>query len=468
MTTDHELRRVEVFADLEEDQIAWLAEHARYRDLEPGAIVFREGDPATILFAIIEGEIRARVEDGPPDDRVIVRGAGKVTGMLPHSRLTQSPLTGRAAIPTRVAAFSTDLFPEMLDRIPVLKARLASVMVDRSREYTRHDDQRARLLSLGKLSAGLAHELNNPAAAIQRRTDELARRLQTLSDVARSLLERQVEADRLVPLLTLATIDRAAAGGGLEPLERSEAEDALIAWLEHRSVADAWLVAETLVAAGVTEPHLDEATRALPEAVVPPALQWIEADLAARRLLEDVGEATRRITELIGSIKAYSNMDRAPTKSAIDVHEGIRSTLAMLTHELRSKEIGVKTDLDPLLPRVRANPGELNQVWMNLIDNAVDVLPPGGEILVTTLHSAGEAIVQVIDNGPGMPPEVQRRVFEPFFTTKEVGRGTGLGLDIVYRIVQDHEGSVRVESAPGRTCFEVRLPASSEPPPKTA
>jgi signal transduction histidine kinase len=278
-----------------------------------------------------------------------------------------------------------------------------------------------------------------------------------------------VEPDRLAPLLTLATIDPAATGGGLDPLERSEAEDALTAWLEHRSVHDAWLAAETLVSAGVTEPNLDEAIRALPEAMVPPALRWLEADLAARRLLDEVAEATRRITELIGSVKAYSNMDRAPTKSAIDVHEGIRSTLAMLAHELRSKEIGVKTDLDPLLPRVRGNPGDLNQVWMNLIDNAVDVLPPGGVILVATSHSDGEAIVQVVDNGPGMPPEVQRRAFEPFFTTKEVGEGTGLGLDIVQRIVRDHEGSVHVESAPGRTCFEIRLPASpSEPVSKPA
>ncbi len=469
MTAEHELRRVEVFADLEEDHIAWLAEHAHYLDLEPGEILFREGDPATVLFAIIEGEIRARREEGPSDDRVIVRTAGNVTGMLPHSRLTQSPFTGRATIFTRVATLSTDLFPEMLRRIPCLQARLAAVMVDRSREYTRRDDQREKLLSLGKLSAGLAHELNNPAAAIQRRADELAHRLQTLSDVARSLLERQVEHDRLVPLLTLATIDRAAAGGGLDPLDRSEAEDALTAWLEHRSVPDAWLTAETLVSAGVTEPRLDEATRTLPEAMVPLALQWLEADLASRRLLDDVAEATRRITELIGSVKAYSNMDRAPTKSAIDVHEGIRSTLAMLAHELRIKEIGLKTELDPLLPRVRGNPGELNQVWMNLIDNAIDVLPPGGEILVATSRSADEAIVQVVDNGPGMPPEVQRRAFEPFFTTKAVGDGAGLGLDIVHRIVRDHEGSVHIESAPGRTCFEVRLPASpSEPVSKPA
>ncbi len=460
MSTGQDLRRVEIFADLEDDAIGWLVEHARILDLEPGEILFREGDPPTDMVAVIEGEIRARREEGSPDDRVVVRKAGKITGMLPNSRLAVSPMTGRATVATRVAAFSTDLFPEMLRRIPVLQARLAGVMVDRSREYTRHDDQREKLMSLGKLSAGLAHELNNPAGAIQRRSDELARRLQALSDVARALLERQVEPERLVPLFTLAPSGGDADAGDLDALDRSEAEDALAAWLEQRSVPDAWLAAETLVSAGVTVPRLDEATRALPEAVVPAALRWLEADLASRRLLHEVADATRRITELIASVKAYSNMDRASTKREIDVHEGLRSTLAMLAHELRSKEIAVRTELDPSLPTVLGNPGELNQVWMNLIDNAVDVLPTGGEIIVRTSRAAGDVIVQVVDDGPGVPPEVQRHMFEPFFTTKDVGEGTGLGLDIVRRIVQDHHGAVHVESAPGRTCVEVRLPAS--------
>ena len=382
MSAGQDLRRVEIFADLDEDQIAWLAERATFLDLEPGETLFREGDPATLLFAIVEGEIRARREEGPGDDHVIVRTAGKVTGMLPNSRLTQSPLTGRATVPTRVATFSTALFPEMLERIPVLRARLASVMVDRSREYTRRDDQRERLLSLGKLSAGLAHELNNPAAAIQRRTDELASRFRTLSEVARSLLEHQLEGDRLWPLAALAEPDRAAGGSDLDPLESTEAEEALTAWLERRGVPDAWLAAETFLSAGVTEASLEEATRLLPEGTVPSALRWLEADLASRRLLDDVAEATRRITGLIATVKAYSNMDRAPTKGATDVREGIRSTLAMLAHELRSKQIAVRTDLEAPGPAVLGNPGELNQVWMNLLDNAADAVATGGEIVV--------------------------------------------------------------------------------------
>ncbi len=464
MSAGQELRRVEIFADLEGYQIAWLAEHARFLDLEPGEALIHEGDPPAELFAVIEGELRMRLEEGTAGDRVIVRAAGKVTGMLPHSRLTASPGTLRATVPTRVAAFPTELFPEMLRTIPVLQARLAAVMVDRSREYTRHDDQREKLMSLGKLSAGLAHELNNPAAAVQRRTDDLAGRLATFNDVARTLLEQLVAPDRLEPLRALATSDRLGAGDVLDPLERSEAEEALTAWLEHRSVPDAWLAAETFVAAGVTAPDLDGATRALPSTLVPIALRWLEADLASRHLLHDITEATRRITGLIASIKAFSDMDRAPTRSAIDVHEGIRSTIAMLAHELRSKHIGVKTEFDPALSKVRGNAGELNQVWMNLVDNAVDALPAGGEIVIRTSRAGDRAVVQVIDDGPGMPPDVQRRIFEPFFTTKDVGAGTGLGLDIVRRIVQDHDGAVHVESAPGRTCFEVRLPTAAPKP----
>ncbi len=461
MTAEHELRRVSVFADLDDEAIDWLERVARFATVEPGEALFSEGDLPTEMIAVLDGELRMRREQGPPDDRVVVRARGTLTGMLPHSRLKTSPVTARALIRSRVAGFSTDLFPEMLRRVPELQARLASVMVDRSREFTRHDDQREKLMSLGKLSAGLAHELNNPAAAIQRQGDELARRVRTLSDVARALLERAAAPASFAPIAALAGSSREPPAADVDPIARSEEEEALTSWLEARGLADAWLAAETLVSAGVSERQLDEATDALPDALIPSALRWLEADLASRRLLDDVADATRRITELIASVKAYSNMDRAPTKTEIDVHEGIRSTLAMLAHRLRSGGVSVRTALDPALPPVRANPGELNQVWTNLIDNAVDAAGPGGEIEIRTSHTGSDVVVEVIDDGPGMAPEVQRRIFEPFFTTKEVGEGTGLGLDIVSRIVRDHDGEVHVESVAGRTRFEVRLPAAN-------
>lgn len=460
MNDPHGLRAVGAFADLDDDEIRWLAEHARIVSLDAGEALFHEGEEVHELVAVLEGELRLRREKGPPDDRWIVRPTGMIAGALPNSRLVESPVTARALVPTRIAGIAADRFPEMLDRIPVLHARLAAVMLDRSREFTRHEEQRERLVSLGKLSAGLAHELNNPAAAIQRRVEELSHRFRDLSDLAAAGLRDGVTAAQVASLRALAPSSAAADVAAMDAIERSDAQDSLRAWLEARGLPDAWLAAETLVTAGLTVDTIEERTRDLPVDGLRGTVQWLEADLAARRLLDDIAEASRRIVDLISAVKAYSNLDRAPTRSPIDANEGVRSTLAMLTHKVRSKGIVLETALDPDLPRVDANPGELNQVWTNLIDNAIDAVPSGGTITVGTASSDDGVTVTIVDDGPGIPPEVQGHVFEPFFTTKDVGAGTGLGLDIVRRIVRAHGGEVRVESVPGRTCFEVRLAAS--------
>ena len=409
-------------------------EHGSDVALEPGEVLLHEGDPADVLIALLDGEVRMRREKGTPDGRVIVRTAGMVTGMLPFSRLTHSPVTARATIRTRAACFPADLFPEMLRRIPVLQPRLAAAMVDRSREFTRHDEQRERLISLGKLSAGLAHELNNPAAAIQRRVDELAQRLHGLSAMARTGLERDATPAQLGPLRGLDESTAGAAPPVPGALERSDAEERVTAWLEEHELAGAVAGRRDLRLRRDLSPGPGgdlEATLGLPAGVLRPALRWLEADLASRRLVEAIAEASRRIVELIAAVKSYSNMDRGPSKRETDVHEGIQSTLAMLAHKLRSKNIVVQTEFDPALPRVNANPGELNQVWTNLIDNAIDAVPAAGELVIRTSGSDDAAVVQVIDNGAGIPPALLGRVFEPFFTTKDVGEGTGLGLDIV-------------------------------------
>ncbi len=457
MSAADDLRRIDAFVDLDDDQIDWLAGRARWVTVEAGEALFREGDAAAEMVAIVEGELRAQRETGPPDGRVVVRRAGAITGMLPSSRLTHSPMTVRASVRTRVACFSTGLFPEMLERIPVLRELLASIMVDRSREYTRHDEQRAKLISLGKLSAGLAHELNNPAAAIQRTAGQLERRLRDLSALARALLEPAATSAGLERLAGLAEAGGAAPA---DPVARADAVDAMAGWLDAQGVPDAWLAAETLVAAGVTQGELERVTREVPGAAIAPALRWLETDLDAQHLLATISEAARRVSELIQAIKSYSNMDRAPDQGAIDIHDGLRSTLAMLAPRLRQQEVAIKAEFDSSIPPIAGNPGELNQVWTNLLENALDAAPTGGEIVVRTRGDERYAVVQVIDNGAGIPAELQHRIFEPFFTTKDVGQGTGLGLDIVRRIVHAHRAEINVESTPGRTCVEVRLPAS--------
>jgi len=462
MNDPHGLRNVEIFADLSDDQIAWLSEHAEIITLDAGEALFHEGDVPGSLYGVIEGELRLRREQGPPDDRWIVRPAGKVTGALPHSRMKFSPVTARALVPTRIASIAKEVVPQMLDRIPVLHGRLPTVMVDRSREFTRHEERRERLVSLGKLSAGLAHELNNPASAIQRRVDELSRRLLDLSDLVAAGFGSDALRDRLAALRDAASTAPAQATSALDVLQRSDAQDALATSLTDLGLPDAWLTAETLVSVGVTVDALEEALRSLPRDAWPAAVRWIAADLASRRLLTDVAEATRRMVDLISAVKSYSNQDRAPTKSPTDVNEGVRSTIAMLAHKIRSGGVQVEMELLPDLPPVNANPGELNQVWTNLIDNAIDALPPGGSVTVRTSRSPDGVCVRISDDGPGIPADVQAHVFEPFFTTKGVGEGAGLGLDIVRRIVRGHEGDVHLETGPDGTAFEVRLPGIAQ------
>ena len=460
------LRGVEAFSDLSDADLRWLSAVARPIELQTGDALAEEGQAIDDLFVILEGEIHLIRESGPPDDRWIVRGPGQIAGNLPLSRMVRSPVALRALVPSRVAAFSSERVAEMLDRIPVMHARLAAVMLDRSREFARLDEQSERLQSLGKLSAGLAHELNNPASALLRRLDELSDHLGALSELAVHGLGHDVGADRLPSLGQLAKASRATTAEHpdvLDPLERSDAQESLRVWLEARGVANAWLAAETLASEGVTVDSLEEAIGEVPDAGARMAARWLTADLAARRVLDDMTETTERIVDLIAAVKGYSNQDRAPAKEPIDLNQGLRSTLTMLAHKLRHKGLAQDVELAPSLPRVHGNAGDLNQVWTNLIDNAIDASPVGATLTVRSAPGVDGVRVRICDAGPGIPSDVRPHIFEPFFTTKGVGEGSGIGLDIVHRIVHAHGGEIRVESEPGRTCFEVRLPASPTP-----
>jgi signal transduction histidine kinase len=460
MIDPQELRIVRVFADLADDDLRWLVDHAELRIFEPDELLFDEGDVVDSMVALLEGKILVRKEQGQDAGNVVVQRAGDISAKLPHSRMGRSQHTVRALARTRAAFVHESAFPAMLERIPQLQLRLASAMVDRSRDFTRQDEQREKLMSLGKLAAGLAHELNNPAAAIQQRAQAHARRLDALSALALRALEPTTAAALRSRARALFGSDAAGASPILDALERSDAEEALAGWLESHEVPDRWAAAETLVDAGLSIADLERLTEGLPDDAVAACLEWLSADLALRRLGADIADASQRIVELIGAVKSYSNMDRAPRSTEIDLHEGIRSALTMLSYELRRKSVLLRTDFDPGTPHVSGNPAQLNQVWTHLLDNAIDAVDEGGEITVRTSTASGQAVVEVLDDGSGIAADIQAKIFDPFFTTKEVGEGTGLGLDIVRRIVERHLGDVTVESQPGRTRFEVRLPAS--------
>ena len=457
------LRRVGVFADLPEDQLKWFASNSVERRFAAGEVLFARGDKPDWMSIYLEGEAQAVTDDSMSDGWVYVMRAGdpltEVSGALPYSRMKEYAAMGRAVVPTRVLLFPAALFPQMLERMPVLGKRLVGVMSDRVREATRLDVQEDKLMALGKLSAGLAHELNNPAAAARRAADELLEALEELRAADLRLCRHDISAEQrsFINEFEQRAIARQEDAQPPSALEQSDREDALALWLEDRGVREGWSVAPHLVEAGVDVEALGPVAAHVGEEALADVLARVAAQLRTARLVRDIKAGTTRISELVGAIKEYSYMDQAPVQE-IDLHKGLDNTLLILKHKLKKKNIEVVRDYAEDLPRVTAFGSELNQVWTNLIDNAIDAMPDGGRLKVRTKREPADVMVEVRDNGPGIPPEVRSRIFEPFFTTKPVGEGTGLGLDTSMRIVRKHRGNLRFESKPGDTCFQVRLP----------
>ena len=457
-----DLRRVTLLADLPEEDLAWIAERSEVRSLANGEAFVHAGDPAEHLHLLFSGQIEYTGEVGGQPIHWVVTG-GEVSGLLPHSRMTHFPSTGRAVGLTRLATFPGALFGELRERIPALEPRFMAVLADRIRVAAQADEQRERLSALGKLSAGLAHELNNPAAAVRSAAGALEGRLGTLPDLLRAWLEAAPDPRALEALEEAARAAARRMDERLTPLRRSELEDEVADWLGDEGVGNAEERAGTLVEAGVRLADLTRLQAACPQGCAP-GVAYLEFRLASLALLRDVQHAAGRISDLVSSVKTYSHMDRGGgDRTCADVRRGLDSTVTMLAYKLRSKRLGMTREYAPDLPPVLADEGALNQVWTNLIVNAVDALPEGGQITLRAERRGEQVAVSVNDDGPGIPPEIQGRVFEPFFTTKPVGEGSGLGLDLVGRIVmRQHGGTVRLSSEPGRTEFLVLLPAALE------
>jgi signal transduction histidine kinase len=457
------LRSVKVFTDLADEEIGWLAEHAEEVRLADGEASIREDEPADRMVAVLSGELVGRREKGAADGRTFIARAGEVTGMLPFSRMSTWRATARANGPVWLAVIPATLFREMLARIPVLEGRLIGVMTDRTRETTRAEQQNEKLLALGKLSAGLAHELNNPASAVGRAVVELRTRITGLPPLTAELIAQGVDRQQMTALCKLRGGPDRHAAAALDPLALSDLESAVSDWLEARGVKDAWRLAPAFAAAGMTADDLAGFTNGIPEAALPAAIAWSEAGLAIDALLTDVENAARRISDLVGAVKEYSYMDRGLTeRAATDLHRAIDSTLTMLGHKARVKNVTLVKDYAPDLPPIQAFAGELNQVWTNLLDNALDAVADGGKVTVRTRRKNHHVEVEIGDDGPGVPADLQGRIWEPFFTTKPMGQGSGLGLDITRRIiVLRHGGEIRLDSQPGDTRFTVCLPLES-------
>ena len=456
------LRNVHVFSDLPEDQLRWFADKVEDLRFAPGEVLFRKGDPPDLMAIFLEGEMHAYWDDNVYDTIFIVRAGDpktEVSGMLPFSRMTAFTVTGRAATNIRVLQFPVREFPEMMQRMPLLVQRLVSIMTDRVREMTTVDQQQDKLTALGKLSAGLAHELNNPAAAATRAANDLIGTLADLRAADLRLCQHELTPEQEVEIRSFENnaIEHTTSAAQLNSLEQSDREELIASWLEEHRVDDAWQLSANLVEGGIDADDLERMSGKLQPNTFTDLLGRINAQLTVAKLANEIKASTARISELVGAIKEYTYMDQASVQE-IDIHKGLENTLLILKYKLRKKNIEVTREYAEDLPHIKAYGSELNQVWTNLIVNAVDAMSEGGTLKVRTKREPMDIMIEIRDNGSGISEAVKSSIFEPFFTTKPVGEGTGLGLDTVARIVRKHRGNIRFESKPGDTCFQVRLP----------
>ncbi len=448
-----ELRTVAIFHDLPDEQLDWFLGHSTELRLDPGDIFVRPGEPADRMSVVLEGELQVRIAGA--NEEVFTIEAGAVTGLLPYSRMTTFPGTGVAVRSSRILIFPATLFDQLLIHLPELGRRLVATMVDRTRETTRREQQRDRLAGLGKLSAGLAHELNNPAAAARRTAEQLRSAMDEFRGSVSKLEGIQLtEGERSA----VETFESSCCNAERETdvLRASERQDQLETILHRHGIQDGWQYASRLVESGVQPEPLDLLLSGVRRSVAEPALKRVSALVEINDLLAELENSTARISDLVRAIKEYSYMDQAPVQD-VDLTKGLENTLTIMAHKLR-KGVTIKRDYHPTPLQVNSYGSELNQVWTNLIDNAVDAMHGEGELRIRTFPEADCAVVEIGDSGPGIPQDIQSHIFEPFFTTKGVGEGTGLGLDTTLRIVRKHRGSINVTSNPGDTRFQVRLP----------
>jgi signal transduction histidine kinase len=444
-------------------ELEWVAAHGRLRRLERGDILSSPTAGAVEgLYILLTGHIVVYRDRINGREKMIEWHGGEVTGMLPYSRLGAPPGDVVAVEPTELLMVHRDDMQALTRECHALTSTLVHAMVDRARHFTSTDLHQEKMASLGKLSAGLAHELNNPAAAIARSARALREAVVRSDEASRAVGGLALEGRQLAAIERLRS-ECLESGGHVvrTPLEQADREEALERWLTAHGcdVSAAEVLAET----SLTIAALDDLARTLGGDTLEPALRWLAATCIARHLADEIEQAATRISHLVEAVKGFTHMDHSATPGPVDVAAGLTQTLAILKSKARNKAASVTVTVAPGLPPAHGITGELNQIWANLIDNALDAVDASGAVAISATSDDGQVVVTVADNGPGIPPDIQRRIFDPFFTTKKVGQGTGLGLDIVNRIVRKHRGEISVTSTPGRTEFTVSLPIEAAP-----
>jgi signal transduction histidine kinase len=446
------------------EELAWLAANGRLRRLEAGEVLSHKGLPVEGLYVILSGHVSLSVDRGSGPQKIIEWRTGDVSGVLPCSRMVSPPGDAIAQEPTEILALDRQHLRALTHECFEITSILVGIMIDRARLFTSSDLHNEKMISLGKLSAGLAHELNNPASAIERSASLLEDRLEDCEKATRALGEAKLSDAQLAAVDAIRTSCLAKQTQVVRScIEQSDREEAIAHWLAARKLdtANAPMLADT----EVTFEALDQLAAAVSGSALNAVLRWAAAGCALRRLASGIQGAAMRISGLVMAIKGFTNMDQAMVAQSVDLGPSLSNTVTVLNSKAREKSAVVSVDLQGDLPQVRGYAAELNQIWGNLIDNALDAVPAGdGRVDVSASREDQRVVVRIIDNGPGISAQNLARIFDPFFTTKPMGQGTGLGLDIVRRLVRHNDGAIDVESKPGRTEFRVTLPIGSTGP----
>jgi len=469
--TIQELRTVIGVKDLPDEILQWILDHSVYHEYEDGALLRKFGEAVNEMYFLLEGSLNFYMD---VNGRQVYymnfandNATGGVTGLLPYSRLKTSPGYSYASGKVRALMLDRKYFPELERLSPDFIQRLIGYMTERARSFATMQLQHEKVNALGKLSAGIAHELNNPAAAINRISAELGKRVKLNYELTEKLLAHGISAQQIQNIRKVVETREKDKTVKLSAMQQLEKEDNIDDWLQRSGLDADRELAETFAEAGFSDVDLENMCRQSGKEIVLHVIHWLENLLSSQRTIKDLEEASTRISTLVNAIKSHVHMDRTNELQPTNIHKDIDNTITLLGYKLREKNITVNKTYCKDLADIPAYVGELNQVWTNIIDNAIYAVDKNGELTIETSCDHKNVKVKIIDNGSGIPREIMSRIFDPFFTTKKVGQGTGIGLDIVNRIVKHHNGEIKVESIPGRTEFAVCIPVAAEKTPSS-